>query len=694
MKETTIAENLVQRDYNQIDFNIYKNGPGSDLNDTGESKNCKLCLKHVPINLKMSSIEQMVSRYGTVTDIHPLKNKNNPDDKYQLVFVTFDSVSEAEKAMREINQESAGLMNIKASFARNNRKEDINQPIINLPPLPEEPVEVYKRQSRYKLSKRPPITIDLNFNNSMDLLFEKISAFERKKCLNHLFQEELDILKRLSVKSNGFYDVVNQIYHGNPDALTEEFKMLRSGPCNFCQVPAQTSCDKCKSFYCSLYCQKEDWIEHKLKCESISLINKESKEADLKLSDNTISDSSSEDFRNIEPSFIDLFKKGDSVIITALLSENCIYVEPCGLKYKELIQEVAKSVPKAKPFKDEPKKNDYVLVLFMDDYYRAMVLDVDYDAPEDEKTTVLLIDCGNTAKVSVDNLLIMDLKLRLLKRQTFKVFLKDVNLEAINDDIVNYLDSLLANEVELVVTSIKVDEAYTYVELIRADSNENVNQKIKDLNLITEPKYSDPPILSDDMDSVPQLTIGCNIKLFITDVNFLKTGHVGCFLVSKMKDFVEIYKAVNNYAEKTIDQPYNPGTGELCLAFSNNQWHRGILLESKGDGTPVVLLHDLNCFVEVPVEKIRKMPRQLKNPLPMTHLCRIAGKFKVFRIENYLQIFLLLLDFDKTNLEMQQMIEKLVVENNVITVEEITQDKNELFCIHLKEVREFINNKL
>ena len=68
-------------------------------------------------------------------------------------------------------------------------------------------------------------------------------------------------------------------------------------------------------------------------------------------------------------------------------------------------------------------------------------------------------------------------------------------------------------------------------------------------------------------------------------------------------------------------------TEELCLAFSNNQWHRGVLMESKGDGTPVVLLHDLNCFVEVPVEKIRKMPPQLKNPQPMTHLCRIAGKF-------------------------------------------------------------------
>lgn len=110
--------------------------------------------------------------------------------------------------MREINQESSGLMNIKASFARN-KKEDINQPIINLPPLPEEPVEAYKRKSRYILSERPPITIDLSLNNTMDISFEKISAFERKKCLNRLFRDELDILKRLSVKSNGFFDDVN-----------------------------------------------------------------------------------------------------------------------------------------------------------------------------------------------------------------------------------------------------------------------------------------------------------------------------------------------------------------------------------------------------------------------------------------------------------------------------------------------------
>ena len=330
--------------------------------------------------------------------------------------------------------------------------------------------------------------------------------------------------------------------------------MLRCGPCNFCQLPAQTSCDKCKTFYCSLYCQKEDWIEHELECESIALINKGSKNAGPKFSD-----VSSEDFRIIKPSFVDIFKKGDSVMITALLSKSCVYVEPCGLKYQELIQEVAKCVSKAKKIQDESKKNDYVLVLFIEDYYRAMVLDVDYNAPKDEQITVQLIDYGNTAKVSVDNLFIMDMKLRLLKRQTFKVFLKDVNLHAINDDIVNYLDALLSNEAELVVADIKVDEAFTYVELIRADSNENVNQKINELSLIAEPKYSDPPFFSRDENSFAQMTVGSNIELFITDINFLNTGYVACLLNSKMKDFLEIYKTVNNYADKTTDKPYNPG---------------------------------------------------------------------------------------------------------------------------------------
>lgn len=111
--------------------------------------------------------------------------------------------------MREINQESSGLMNIKANFARNDKKKDNIQPIISLPPLPEEPVEIYKRKSKYKLSERPPITIDLNFTTSMDIIFEKISPFERKKCIDPHFQAEMNILKRLSVKCNGFYDSVN-----------------------------------------------------------------------------------------------------------------------------------------------------------------------------------------------------------------------------------------------------------------------------------------------------------------------------------------------------------------------------------------------------------------------------------------------------------------------------------------------------
>lgn len=111
--------------------------------------------------------------------------------------------------MREINQESSGLMNIKARFARNNKKQDINQSIISLPPLPEQPVDVYKRKSKYNLSERPPITIDLNINTSKDIIFEKISSFERKKCIDPLFQEEIEILKRLTIKSDGFYDNVN-----------------------------------------------------------------------------------------------------------------------------------------------------------------------------------------------------------------------------------------------------------------------------------------------------------------------------------------------------------------------------------------------------------------------------------------------------------------------------------------------------
>ncbi|CAO1401771.1 unnamed protein product [Diamesa tonsa] len=581
----------------------------------------------------MESIKNMVSKYGTVENIHPFKNKTNTEDKCQLVFVTFESVSEAEKAMREINQESSGLMNIKANFARNNKKQDIDQPIISLPPLPEQPVEVYKHKSKYKLSEKPPITIDLNlFTSNLDIMFEKISSFERKKSIDPLRQEEMDILKRLSIKSNGFYDNINHIYHGNPEDLTEEFEMLRCGPCNFCQQLSQTSCGKCQTFYCSLHCQKEDWNQHELKCESISMINKKSKIASLNFTDLTNPEVSTEDYKNIEPLFIEMFKKGDSVVITALLSGSCLYVEPCGLKYKELIQEVAKSASKAKPFIDVPKTDDYVLVLFMDDYYRAMILNVDYDAPEDEKVTVLLIDYGNTAKIPLDNLFIMNKKLRQLKRQTFKVFLKDVELKAINNDIVNYLDALLLNEAELVVADINIDKAHIHVELIRGDSNENVNQKIKELSLIAEPKLSDPPIFARDMKSLAQITVGSNIKLFITDINYLNTGHIACVLLSKLKDFFEIYKAVNDYAEKTSDIPYNPGTEELCLAFSNNQWHRGVLMESKGDGSPIVLLHDLNCFVEVPVEKIRKMPPQLTNPQPMTHLCRIADTQVVLQL--------------------------------------------------------------
>lgn len=65
---------------------------------------------------------------------------------------------------------------------------------------------------------------------------------------------------------------------------------------------------------------------------------------------------------------------------------------------------------------------------------------------------------------------------------------------------------------------------------------------------------------------------------------------------------------------------------ELCIArySEDGLWYRGLCLETVGDGFPSIHFIDYGNITTVPIEDIRKYPRQFTFPI-YTADCEIKG---------------------------------------------------------------------
>lgn len=103
---------------------------------------------------------------------------------------------------------------------------------------------------------------------------------------------------------------------------------------------------------------------------------------------------------------------------------------------------------------------------------------------------------------------------------------------------------------------------------------------------------------------------------------------ISCVSESNMRDFRELYKGINAYAKKQKSDDYGiPGReNQMCLAYSNNLWHRAIVLKAEGDGKPKVMLVDLWNIQKIKCENIIPMPKAFKYPPPLSALCKYTAE--------------------------------------------------------------------
>lgn len=102
---------------------------------------------------------------------------------------------------------------------------------------------------------------------------------------------------------------------------------------------------------------------------------------------------------------------------------------------------------------------------------------------------------------------------------------------------------------------------------------------------------------------------------------------IACIPAANVKDFHELYRAINFYANnRTADEYGLPKEqGEVCLALVNEIWHRAIVLKSSGDGKPIIQLIDLFSDQHVSITKLIPMPVVFMYPGLMAEMCRIEG---------------------------------------------------------------------
>lgn len=256
----------------------------------------------------------------------------------------------------------------------------------------------------------------------------------------------------------------------------ELFDSLDVKSCYLCNNQALLRCDQSHLYFCSITCSRkvnEPWVD----------------EVPLKKN---------------EIRYDAAIKTGDHVVVTGIINEKCLYVRRANVDFGLLLNQVRKTSKGAEKLKRTPEIGDLVLAEYLDDVYRSEVIDVSRNM-----VTVKLIDYGNTARVSINSLMAMKAACQSLKCVTHKVYLENVNIDAINSDIIELLHNILMSKADLIVK----ESNQSRVELIIESTNENINNAIVQL--------SDVPTATNSDSGVPfNVSIFYLIYKLISNENF------------------------------------------------------------------------------------------------------------------------------------------------------------------------------
>lgn len=320
-----------------------------------------------------------------------------------------------------------------------------------------------------------------------------------------------------------------------------------------------------------------------------------------------------------------IIQNGDRVFLTEAATHFAVYIrsERTAEEYSKLINEVSvaatdKSAPKLTEY---PNKNDIVAAPFDDQYYRAMVVNVNEDKGE---VKVGFVDYGNTAVVPLKTLRDIPKNLKEHRRLTIRVHLKGLDSELSANES-NELKAVLQGYVDTEkLFKLKSDEkeirAKSEIELIDEIDNKSVNEMLAKK---TTKRYK-------YIDLVAKQVNDTNKELMILSNQLLKSQSLlTCFLYEDRSKFSRLDKMIQDHGRKLNTAPaYRPNKEELCLIkmIENDEesWYRAQFQQELGDNKAQVATIDYIDIMSPSMNDIRAIDSNLTGDM-VTFLCRIEN---------------------------------------------------------------------
>ncbi|KAI8123041.1 hypothetical protein FF38_11696 [Lucilia cuprina] len=261
----------------------------------------------------------------------------------------------------------------------------------------------------------------------------------------------------------------------------DELALNDTGFCNLCGDKAESKCDRCGDFYCSEFCQRRDWQNHRYICFPMPKLVKSRIVSSLKM-EVAREESHQQTIPNNELKVqqnSNLPTHGSCVLLTGFKSTNRCFIRstnPSSLaENKKILNEIHEFGKKSGAFSENPKTNAYALALREDKWCRVQIL----GGRKENYHRIRFIDFGEISRRYLKDL-------RRVSRAI-------INLPCFNNvvqlkDIVNFssdiklLESLnkFAN-MEYRVEFVEPDEAGGNVKLYNWQNNTLLNTLILDL---------------------------------------------------------------------------------------------------------------------------------------------------------------------------------------------------------------------
>jgi len=244
--------------------------------------------------------------------------------------------------------------------------------------------------------------------------------------------------------------------------------------------------------------------ETKKSYENVEIVSKDTKNVKTMNSISTILNETPKEI-NVEVNAKDfipfaMFPSKNSIVkITSFESVNEVYIrsieKSANDEFSLLLQDIFDYASIAQPFTTLPNVGDLVLATQANDTkYRAVIEQV-----LENGFFVCFIDYGNRTIIQLKDLAPLSVELKLRKRYTFKVILKDVDKkELLNEKAIDYIRNAINNNIQfkLFHENNNNNNNKRIVELLAVSSHEDFNKKLKQLMTVNVPVLNDSPIFN------------------------------------------------------------------------------------------------------------------------------------------------------------------------------------------------------